>query len=90
MSELAEIPPSNKRYNLVLQESEREYASRFFMQNNLDGKKVAGIHMGASARCTSKVWHPARLKEFIKAVHKNGYEVLLFGGIMRLSFRRNL
>ncbi|MEK6824284.1 MAG: glycosyltransferase family 9 protein, partial [Nanoarchaeota archaeon] len=88
MSELAEIPPSNKRYNLVLQESEREYASRFFMQNNLDGKKVAGIHMGASARWPSKVWHPARLKEFIKAVHKNGYEVLLFGGPNEIEFQK--
>ncbi len=89
MSELAEIPLSNKRYSLILGEHERKYAEQFFARANLEGKKVAGIHMGASARWPSKVWHPACLKEFIKIVREKGYEVLLFGGPNEAESQKN-
>lgn len=80
MSELAEIPASTKPYHLVLNERDMNYASEFFKREKLDGKKVIGVHMGASARWPSKVWHYSRLKEFIILAHKKGYETLLFGG----------
>lgn len=80
MSELAEISVPNKPYHLVLNAQDKEYAREFFSKEQLQDKKVVGIHMGASSRWPSKIWHHLRLKEFIVLAHKKGYEVLLFGG----------
>lgn len=80
MAELAEIPIPKKPYHLVLDAKDKHYGEDFFSKEGLKNKKVIGIHMGASSRWPSKVWHHSRLKEFIILAHKEGYEILLFGG----------
>jgi len=76
----ANLPYDSERYKIVLNENDKKYANDFVNENNLRGKKIIGIHMGASSRWPSKVWHQDRLKAFIRKSVKKDYNVLLFGG----------
>ncbi|MBI3334521.1 glycosyltransferase family 9 protein [Candidatus Pacearchaeota archaeon] len=76
----AELEYQNKRYELVLSEEDLRYAEAFAAENELAEKKLIGIHMGASSRWPSKVWHPERVKAFIRKASNEGYTLLLFGG----------
>lgn len=76
----AEIPYKKEVYKLELKEEDINYASQFKEKNELAGKKVIGIHMGASSRWPSKVWDEERIFEFIKKASNKGYELILFGG----------
>lgn len=89
MSELAEIPVSKKPYHLFLDVKDKQYGEDFFSREGLEGKRVIGIHMGASSRWPSKVWHHLRLREFIVLAHKKGYETLLFGGPNEIESQKN-
>ncbi|HLC31202.1 MAG TPA: glycosyltransferase family 9 protein [Candidatus Nanoarchaeia archaeon] len=81
MFEAAELHWKGERGAIVLGREEKEYAQQFWKEQGLEGKKVIGIHMGASPRWPSKVWHPDRLKECIMLLKGKGFEVLLFGGL---------
>jgi len=76
----AELEWKNQKSELFLSSKEKQYAERFISKNNLNTKKLIGIHMGASSRWPSKVWHESRLVEFIKLAKSKGYEILLFAG----------
>lgn len=76
----AELPYKKERYELILDENDRKYASDFLKVNGLEGKEIIGIHMGAGKRWPSKAWHQDNLKEFIVKAREKGWEILLFGG----------
>ncbi len=80
MFAIAELPYKKERCSLVLHEEDRKFAQQFVEQHQLHDKKIIGIHMGASSRWPSKVWHEDRVKEFIRMADQKGYAVLLFGG----------
>ncbi|MAG02932.1 hypothetical protein CMI42_06345, partial [Candidatus Pacearchaeota archaeon] len=77
---VAEIP-YNKQHNILhLSDKEREYGDDFIMGHNLSNKRLVGIHIGASSRWPSKVWHKENLIDFIKKASKDNYRILLLGG----------
>lgn len=80
MSKAADISPTNENVLLVFTDNDKKYADDFFSQHSLDKKKTIGIHMGASPRWPSKVWHNGEVKEFINKATQKGYQVLVFGG----------
>ncbi|NCO11507.1 glycosyltransferase family 9 protein [Candidatus Pacearchaeota archaeon] len=77
---LAEIPYEGYRSEIFLEEKERDYAASFLSSNNLSGRKIIGIHMGAGPRWLSKAWSTQKIKEFIRRMKTEGYEIILFGG----------
>lgn len=79
MFETAELPYKKEPIEIELSEKDKKFGEEFLIKNNLKNKKILGIHMGASPRWPSKVWHKDRLKEFC-AKAKNDYEIILFGG----------
>ena len=80
MFDAAELEWKNHHDKIHLEKKEKDYASNFLDSNNLKGKKIIGIHMGASPRWPSKVWHKKELIKFILLAKKKGYEIILFGG----------
>lgn len=80
MFELAEIPYREKRYSLVLGSEEVKYAESYCEKNKLSGKKIIGVHMGASSRWPSKAWDKNQLELFIKLAIGKGFQIILFGG----------
>ncbi|MDO8563642.1 MAG: glycosyltransferase family 9 protein [Nanoarchaeota archaeon] len=76
----AELNYKKEKYNLILDEKDKEYAEKFKDKNNFDKKKIIGIHMGASSRWPSKVWAENKVVEFIRMANKIDYQILLFGG----------
>ena len=80
MFEVAELPYKKQHYPLALSKAEREYAEEFAEKNKINKDKIIGIHMGASPRWPSKVWHKDNLKEFIKKAKKQDYDILVLGG----------
>lgn len=80
MFQAAELDWKKQTYEIYLSKQEKEYAQNFSKENNINPKKLIGIHMGASSRWPSKVWHPDRVREFIVQAKGKGFEILLFGG----------
>ncbi len=78
--EVAELPYKKQQYFIHLTEKDKEYAERFVKGNNINIKKLVGIHIGSSPRWPSKVWSEKRIIEFIKKAKEKGYEILLFSG----------
>ncbi len=76
----AELPFKKEKYGIVLEDKDKKYALDFLRANGLEGKKIIGIHMGASSRWPSKVWHQDNVKEFIVKARARGWEILLFAG----------
>ena len=88
----AELPYDKDKYfcGIYLNEKDRKYAEDFVKNNKIETEKLIGIHMGAASRWPSKVWHPDRVKEFIKRAKNEGYNVLLFGGPNEVEAHRKL
>lgn len=80
MCEALDLKWEKQHCPIFLNEKDKAYAEIFAKNNNLVGKKILGIHMGASPRWPSKAWHKHELEEFIKLVRQRGLEILLFGG----------
>ncbi len=80
MFEAAELPYKKQHHPLYLTERNIKYAEDFVNKNNINTKKLIGIHMGASTRWPSKVWDLENIKEFIEKAKQRGCEILLFGG----------
>ncbi|OIO80964.1 hypothetical protein AUJ84_01980 [Candidatus Pacearchaeota archaeon CG1_02_32_132] len=78
--ELAELPYDKELCGISLTEESTKYAQDFLKLNNLDNKKIIGLHMGSSPRWPSKAWSEERVKEFIKKAGDKGYKIILFGG----------
>ncbi len=82
MSMVAEIPYEKKKYTLKIESKDREYAEEFKKINNLENKRIIGIHIGAGKRWPSKAWHSEEIKKFVKSVKNRGYEIILFAGLI--------
>ncbi len=80
MFEVAELPYHKEHCSIVIDSNSSKYAQDFKSSNGLDGKKIIGIHMGASPRWPSKVWDKEKVKDFIIACNKSRKGVILFGG----------
>lgn len=80
MFAVAELPVSHEPYHLELEANDMVSAQHFLKNHGLLGKKIVGIHMGASSRWPSKAWHTDCVKRFIGLAQERGYEVILFGG----------
>lgn len=80
MFETAELPYNKEHAEIFLKEEDLDYAEKFCLANNIKKDKLIGIHMGASPRWPSKIWHEENLKKFIKLAQKNYYQILIFGG----------
>jgi len=80
MFELAKLPYKKQHHQIILSKAEKKYAEDFIQENNINKEKLIGIHMGASPRWPSKVWHKDNLREFIKKAEKENYNILVFGG----------
>ncbi len=76
----AELPYKRQYHAIILSEETKKYAGNFFEENKINSGKLIGMHLGASARWPSKVWHKENLKDFIKKAKSAGYEIILFGG----------
>lgn len=86
----AEMPQKRENVLLVLNAEDETYVQKFFQENNLNEKKTIGIHMGASPRWPSKIWHEEEVKRFIKKANAKGYNILLFGGPQELESHKKL
>lgn len=64
---------------IFLSEKDKEYSDKFTKNNKITKKRIIGIHIGASSRWPSKVWHKECLKEFIRKASKK-HQIILFGG----------
>lgn len=80
MFQVAELPPNKEIAEIDLPERDINYAETFAKENNIQTGKLVGIHLGASPRWPSKVWHESNLIEFIRKAKRKNYEILLFGG----------
>ncbi len=80
MFEVAELSYNKQFMPIVLERSDLEYAKNFINKNKINCHKLIGIHMGASPRWPSKIWHEDNLKEFIIKAKNKGFEILLFAG----------
>jgi len=80
MFEAAELSYDKQFVPIVLEKNDLEYAKNFVNKNKINHYKLIGIHMGASPRWPSKIWHEDNLKEFIIKAKNKGYEILLFAG----------
>ncbi len=80
MFAVAELPYQQEQPHLYLNEEEQQYGEAFLKEKKIKREKLLGVHMGASSRWPSKVWHQERLSAFIKKAKKRGYEILLFAG----------
>ena len=80
MFEAAELFYDKQFVPIALEKNDLEYAQNFIKQNRINYRKLIGIHMGASPRWPSKIWHEDNLKEFIIKAKNKGYEILLFAG----------
>src|SRR3989344_3698439 len=80
MFEAAELSYDKQFVPIVLEKNDLEYAKNFVNKNKINHYKLIGIHMGASPRWPSKIWHEDNLKEFIIEAKNKGYEILLFAG----------
>lgn len=80
MCEIAEIDSTKENIALSISEKEKQKAKEFAKINGINPSKLIGIHMGASQRWPSKVWHEVNLKSFIFQSIKKGYQIILFGG----------
>jgi len=78
--EVAELKYNKQHCQIYLTKKDKDYAEDFAKKNKININKLIGIHMGASSRWPSKVWHSDNLKEFIKKTGKSGYEIILFAG----------
>lgn len=78
MFEAADLPYDHERYKLKLNDKQKEYGLNFLKRNSIN-KPLIGLHMGASSRWPSKVWHSDNVKEFIRLAIKK-YDVLLLAG----------
>lgn len=79
MYDVAELSYNKEFLGFELNEENKNFALDFKNKNRIS-EKIIGIHMGASSRWPSKVWHKDNVKEFIKIAKGNGYDVLVFGG----------
>ncbi len=77
----AEISYNKEKYEIFLNQSEREYGENFIDRNQIEKDKLIGIHIGASERWPSKAWHIERIREFVKKLREENFEIILFGGI---------
>lgn len=80
MFEIIEIPYKKERYQIILTDKDRKYASDFIKENGIKTEKLIGVNMGASSRWPSKAWSEEKVKEFVKLAKNKDYEILLFGG----------
>lgn len=76
----AELEYNKEFHPLILKKEQKQYAEKFAEENNLDNKKLIGIHIGSSPRWPSKSWHHEKIKEFILKVREKGYEITIFSG----------
>lgn len=90
MFDVAEIKYNHEFCGISLTKEDKEYANEFVKKNKVNLKNLIGIHMGASSRWPSKVWHPENLKEFISLLKNKGYDVLLFGGPNEIDFHSKI
>jgi len=89
MFEAAELSYNKEDYEIVLSEKEKKFGRDFLERNDLKGKRIIGIHLGASGRWPSKVWDEDNVKGFIKLAKEKGYEILLFGGPNEAERQKN-
>lgn len=80
MFDAAELPYRKEYHPLHLSEKDIIYGKKFLADNNLEDKKLLGIHIGSSPRWPSKRWHLDNLKDFIILAKDKGYEIILFSG----------
>jgi mutator protein MutT len=90
MFEIAELPYEHQCHLFCLNEKDKKYAEDFVKENRINEAKLIGIHIGASSRWPSKVWHEQNLKEFIRKATKGGYEILLFGGPNEQEYHKRI
>lgn len=86
----AELSPNKDLTEINIQEKDKKYAENFLKNNRISTEKLIGIHLGASSRWPSKVWHKENLKEFIKKAKEKSYEVILFAGPNEAQDQNNL
>lgn len=78
--ELAELPYKKQPCEIYLSEDDKKYAQDFIKKNNIKNKLI-GIHIGASPRWPSKAWHEDNVKEFVRKLKQDNYDVILFSGL---------
>jgi len=65
---------------ITLSQDDKARAQTWAREHHVKTSTLIGLHMGASSRWPSKVWHPECVKAFIRSAYEKGYTVLLFGG----------
>ncbi|GEM_PF-967077 len=80
MFDVAELNYKKQHHEIVFSEEHRKYAEEFTKKNNLNSKKLIGIHIGSSPRWPSKAWNTENIIDFITNAKGKEYEVILFSG----------
>lgn len=81
----AELTYKKELCPIILKRENLDYAAQFIKENNINIKNLIGIHIGASSRWPSKVWHSDKVKEFIRKAKNKGFNIILFGGPNEIS-----
>jgi len=88
--EVAELEYNKQHCEIYLTKADQDYAESFAKKNRMNKDNLIGIHLGASSRWPSKVWHSNNLKEFIIKAKKSGYEIILFAGPNEIEKHREI
>jgi len=80
MFQVAELNYKKQHCPIFLNSTDKKYATDFVEKNKISTENLIGIHIGASSRWPSKVWHIEELKKFIRLAKSKGYEIIIFAG----------
>jgi heptosyltransferase-2 len=91
MFETAGLVWDESHCELFLKDDEKKKARAFLKKQGRDEKKrLIGLHIGASKRWPSKMWHSDNIKEFVEKAVNRGYEVILFAGLDEKDIQKKL
>lgn len=75
-----DLPYHTDYQGITLSPEDKARAQTWAREQHIKTSKLIGIHMGASSRWPSKVWHAECVKTFIRLMSERGYTILLLGG----------
>jgi heptosyltransferase-2 len=88
--EASELKYRKHHCPLFLINKDKEYAENFIDKNKINTSNILGIHMGASSRWPSKIWHEDNLIRFIAMAKNMGFDIILFAGKDEKDKQKNI
>ena len=91
MFEAAELAYNKEKPTINLNKKDIDYAQDFVKKNQIDIKKLIGIHIGGGGtRWPSKAWSTEKIKEFVIKAKEKCYEIFLLAGPDEIEKQQSL